>query len=140
MLPFGKLCLWHQFDLTHISYVKLALAILFQSVFYACFVLFPTSIINNMTQLGMVWARFIFPMWFLGGFQFSWYALFNTVPILAYINLLNPMIYVTEAARVALLGQEGYINFWLCLLAIAFFSAFFLYLSLRNLKKKLDYV
>ena len=140
MVPIGKLCLWNQFDLTHISYFKLTLAILFQSMFYACFVLFPASIINNMTQLGMVWARFIFPMWFLGGFQFSWHALHNTVPILAYINLFNPMIYITEAVRVALLGQEGYINFWLCLIAITGFSAFFLYLSLYKLKKKLDYV
>lgn len=140
MVPIGKICLWYQFDLTQISYVKLACAILFQSMFYACFVLFPASIINNMSHLGMVWARFIFPMWFLGGFQFSWTALYKTVPLLAYINLLNPMIYITEAVRIALLGQEGYINFWLCLLAITGFSALFLYLSLRNLKKKLDYV
>lgn len=140
MIPIGKICLWHQFDLTHISYIKLLLAILCQSIFYGCFVLFPASIINNMTQLGMVWARFIFPMWFLGGFQFSWMALLKTVPLLAYINLFNPMIYITEAVRIALLGQEGYINFWLCLLAIICFSLFFLYISLRNLKKKLDYV
>lgn len=140
MIPIGKLCLWHQFDLTQISYFKLTLAIIFQSFFYACFVLFPASIVNNMTQMGMVWSRFIFPMWFLGGFQFSWTALHNTVPVLAYINLFNPMIYITEAVRIALLGQENFINFWLCLLAITLFSMFFLYLSLYNLKKKLDYV
>lgn len=140
MIPIGKLCLFNQFDLTHICYYKLALIILFQSIFYACFVLFPASIINNMMQLGTVWARFIFPMWFLGGFQFSWTALYETLPILAYINLCNPMIYITEAVRVALLGQEGYLNFWLCLFVIILYSCFFLSIALRNLKRKLDYV
>ena len=140
MVPVGKLCLWNQFDLSQISYIKLILAILFQSMFYACFVLFPASIVKNMTQIGVVWARFIFPMWFMGGFQFSWFALHKTIPMLAYITLLNPMMYITEAVRISLLGQEGYINFWLCLVAITGFSALFLGLSFRNLKQKLDYV
>lgn len=140
MVPIGKLCLWHQFDLTQVSYFKLALAIIFQSMFYACFVLFPSSIVKNMTQIGIVWARFIFPMWFMGGFQFSWVALHKMLPSVAYVILFNPMMYITEAVRIALLGQEGYINFWLCLLAITCFSALFLFLSLQDLKKKLDYV
>lgn len=140
IFPVGKICLWYQFDLVQISYFKLVLAIFFQAVFYACFVLFPSSIVNTMSQMSTVWSRYIFPMWFLGGFQFSWLALYKTVPLLAYVNLCNPMIYITEAMRIALLGQEGYMNFWLCLLAIGLFSLIFLYLSLKNLKKKLDYV
>lgn len=140
MFPIGKLCLWNQLDLTQVSYFKLVLAILFQSMFFATFVLFTASLVKNMAQIGVVWARFIFPMWFMGGFQFSWIALHKMLPSVAYFILLNPMMYITEAVRVALLGQEDFINFWLCLVAITGFSALFLYLALRNLKKKLDYV
>ena len=93
-----------------------------------------------MSKLGSVWARYIFPMWFMGGFQFSWTALHHVLPIVAYINLLNPMIYITEAMRVALLGQADYINFWLCLVAMVIFSCVCFAAGMRNLKQRLDFV
>lgn len=140
MLPLGKVLLWKQFDLSQVSFVKLALAIFFQSIFYACFVLFPASHANNLSQMRTVWTRFIFPMWIMGGFQFSWMALHNVLPYISYIALLNPLLYITELLRIALLGQEGFINFWLCICALILFSGLFLFLSMRTLKKKLDYI
>lgn len=140
MLPIGWVSLWGQWHLMDISYFKLVLAVLFQSIFYACFVLWAASMIANMSKLGTVWARFIFPMWFMGGFQFSWLSLHHAMPILAYINVINPMIYITESMRAAMLGQEGYVNFWICLIAIAVYSVLSLALGIRNLKKRLDFV
>jgi ABC-type multidrug transport system permease subunit len=93
-----------------------------------------------MSELGTVWSRMIFPMWFMGGFQFSWFAFYKVFPTMAIISLCNPMIYLTEMTRVAISGQEGYINFWLCVLAAIGFAALFMFLALYRLKKKLDYV
>lgn len=140
MIPVGKICLWYQFDLTQVHYGKLALALIAQSIFYACFTLLAASVIPNMHKLGSVWARFIFPMWFLGGFQFSWKALHAAVPLFAYIDLINPVIYITESTRSALQGQVEYLNFWFCLFAIIFFSALSLMLAIRILRKRLDFV
>jgi ABC-type polysaccharide/polyol phosphate export permease len=140
MLPIGKLSLWYQLDLSQINYLQLALAIIFQNIFCACFVIWASSVIENMSKLSSVWARFIFPMWFMGGFQFSWMSLYHVLPIVAWIDLINPMIYITESTRVALLGQADYLNFWVCLLAITFFSGVCLAMGMRNLKKRRDYV
>lgn len=140
MIPLGKLCLWNQFDLGIVDYPKLIGAIFAINLFYASFALWITSKVPNMAKMGQVWMRFIFPMWFLGGFQFSWMASYKTIPSFALANLINPMIYITEAVRVALLGQEGFINFWLCLLAIVFFAAASLYFGITSLKKRLDFV
>lgn len=139
-LPMGKLALWHEFDLTNFSYAKLLIILVAQNIFYAGFVLWATSKVPNIMQAENIWMRYIFPMWFMGGFQFSWHALYEAIPILAYINLLNPMIYITEAARVAMLGQEGYLNFWACIGVILIFSAFWFIMGMRNLKHRLDYV
>lgn len=139
MLPIGKLSLWNQLDLGHISYSKLMLIFIVQNVFYACFVMWLASI-TTMSKFEDVWCRFTFPMWFLGGFQFSWSSLYHTIPILAFINLINPMVYITEALRAAMLGQADYLNFWLCISALISFSLFFLALGMRNLKKRLDFV
>ncbi len=140
MFPLGKICLWNQLDLTQINYFKFLVIVIFQCIFYACFVLWAASIIANMSKLGSIWSRFIFPMWFMGGFQFSWLALYKAIPLLAYINILNPMIYITEAMRAAVLGQSGYINFYICLLAITFYSLTCFTLGMRNLKKRLDFI
>lgn len=140
VLPVGKLCLFNQLDVTQIDFFKLILAVIFQSMFYACFVIWAASVIDNMSKLGTVWARFIFPMWFMGGFQFSWMSLYHVLPIVAWIDLINPMIYITESTRAALLGQADYLNFWLCLVAITFFSAICFLLGMWNLKKRLDFI
>jgi hypothetical protein len=140
MLPIGKLTLWNQLDLTQIDYFKFFISLFFQNIFYACFVLWAASIVENASKLGSIWARYIFPMWFMGGFQFSWIALHNAMPVVSYIILLNPMMYITEATRASVLGQSDYINFWICLVAIAIFSALCLAVGMRNLQKRLDFV
>ena len=140
MLPIGKLTLWNQLDLAQINYLKLFLALIFQSIFGACFTIWASTMIDNMSQMNNVWMRYIFPMWFMGGFQFSWKSVYHVLPIVAWINLINPMIYNTESVRVALLGQDDYLNFWLCIMAISLFSVIFMTIGMSNLKKKLDYV
>lgn len=140
MFPIGKLCLWNQLDLTDVNYPKLMLAIFCSSLFYAGFALWVASIVPNIAKMGQVWSRFIFPLWFLGGFQFSWDASYKTIPSFAIANLLNPMIYITEAVRVALLGQEGFINFWLCLTAILVFAGVAFYFGITRLRKRLDFI
>ncbi len=140
MIPVGKLCLWNQLDLMQINYPKLALALIFQSLFCACFALFVSSWIEHVGKMGTIWSRCVFPMWFMGGFAFSWKALYSVWPAVAWIDLINPMIYVTESTRVAILGQENFLNFWLCLVAIAFFSALCFVVGMRKLKRRLDYV
>ena len=126
IFPIGKLCLWNQLDLMNVQYPRFLLVVLFQSTFYACFLLWAASITANISKLGTIWARFIFPMWFMGGFQFSWTALHKALPLVSYINLANPMMYITEAIRSTIFEQMDYINYWLCLGMIAFFSLLFL--------------
>ena len=132
--------LWNQFDLGAINYFQLFLALIFQNIFYACFVIWASSMIDNMSQLSNIWSRFVFPMWFMGGFQFYWMSLYRVNSLVAYIDLCNPMIYITESMRIAMLGQADYLNFWLCLGMIAVFSVITFSVGLWNLKKQLDFI
>lgn len=141
MIPLGKICLWHSFDLTRVQYGKLLLTLIFQNIFCASFTLLAGSLIKDLMHLGSIWSRCIFPMWFMGGFYFSWYALYAIFPLVAWIDLINPMIYSTEAMRISILGtQEGFLNFWICLCALLFFSVVSLLCGMHNIKKRLDYV
>lgn len=140
VIPMGKLILWNQFNLTQIHIIKFTLMIILVGIFYGVFTLWISSLCKNISKVGNVWMRFIYPLWFLGGFQFSWKVLHQLVPKLAYLNLLNPMTYIMEGIRASLLGQEGYISTWYCIGALLIFIGFFGWRAMIRLKKRLDYI
>lgn len=140
VIPMGKLVLWNQFDLTAISWPHFAFFILLVALFYGVFTLWIASKSESVDKMGNVWMRFIFPMWFLGGFQFSWQALYNIMPGLAYVGLVNPMTYVMEGVRATVLGQTGYLSFWLAAIVLLFFIIGFGYSAITRLKVRLDFV
>jgi len=126
------------FDLAAFSFFKFLLIFLLASLFYGAYTIFIVTRVSEMTQIGNVWMRFVYPLWFLGGYQFSWKSLQSLAPTLAYVNLLNPMIYIMEGTRAAVLGQEGYLNFWLCAGMITLFYAISVIAGIVLLKRRLD--
>ncbi len=140
VIPLGKIVLLNKLSFFNIAFFKLALLILCSAFFYSSLVIWIASIIDDVSKLGNAWLRVIFPMWFLGGFQFSWSAMEKVVPYVAYFNLLNPMVYITEGARASIIGQGGYLNFWICILMILFFSGLSIVCGFFKLKKRLDFI
>jgi len=140
VLPLGKLILWNQFDLTKISIIKFLIIVITANLFYGVYTLWLASMISSMKQIGQVWTRYNFPLYFLGCSQFSWETLYNQAPILAYINLLNPVTLIMEGTRAAFLGQDGYLPFWYCTLGLTGFILLYGLHALVRLKKRLDFV
>ncbi len=140
VLPISKLLAWNSLDLSKLSYGKFLLILMLSNVFYAAFTLWVTSRVKGMEQIGSVWMRFVYPLWFLGGFQYSWKVLYLFSPMLAYISLINPMIYVMEGARAAVLGQEGSLNYWVCVVMLFLFTILCTWHGLKRLRKQLDYI
>jgi len=136
----GKLRLWNSFSLAGVHYGKFALIFLLTNIFYAILGLWVTSFIYSLMNFDSVWMRIIFPMWFLGCFQFSWAALYQASPVIAYIDLINPITYISEGTRAAILGQQGSLNFWVCVGAIIVFIVIGWTHALLRLKRRLDFV
>ncbi len=140
MLPIGKLILWNQFALAQVSWIRLIPFFTLSSILYGSVTLLFASYIKNMDMMNSLWTRIIFPAWFLGGFQFSWEMVHKVSPYVSYLLLANPILYVIEGTRAALLGQEGYLPFWLCCCVIALLSILFTWLSYKKMKERLDFV
>ncbi len=140
ILPISKLLVWHKLDLSQLSLIKFGLIFMLTNIFYAAFTIWVTSRVSGIEKIGSVWMRFVYPLWFLGGFQYSWKVLYNFSPTLAYLSFINPMIYVMEGARAAILGQEGSLNFWFCAGMLTLFTILCSWHGLRQLKKRLDYI
>ena len=140
ILPVSKLILWNRFDLSNLHVPKFILAFVMVNFLYGALTVWTISRVKSAAKIGSVWMRFIYPMWYLGGFQFTWYVMHRFFPAFAYVNLLNPMSYVMEVIRGSILGAEGYINYWLCLMMLLFFIVFFMWHGIRRLKKQLDFI
>lgn len=139
IIPIGKILLWHSFSLQYFSFSKFYFLLLIASIFFGFFSIFVTSITKDVySGFDNIWIRVIFPMWFLGGFQFSWKTLYSISPIIAYINLLNPLVYALEGGRAAALSPELSLPYWYCIGALLLFSCLFGYIGIQNLKKRLD--
>ena len=139
VLPLGKLILGSNLKLEFISCIKFYFILTISSLFFGFFAIFIASLGKNLhSELDNIWMRFIFPMWFLGGAQFSWQNLYCASPTFAYINLLNPVVYALEGARSVILNPQLSLPYWKCVLALLFFTIIFGYRGIHNLKKRMD--
>lgn len=139
ILPVGKLILWNEFSLEYFSVFKFLLMLIVSSMFFGFFSIFITSFCKDIySGLDNIWIRIIFPMWFLGGFQFSWKTLYAASPLLAYINLCNPLVYALEGTRAAVLNPQDSLPYELCVFALMVFTFVFGYAGIQKLKKRLD--
>ena len=110
------------------------------ALFFSVFAIWVASFVKSPHQMGKVFIRFIFPLWFFGGLQFTWFKLYGVAPLLAYMDLLNPYIYATEAMRTALLGPTANLDFGFCLGMLLFLMIFCFTHAYWRFKKQLDFV
>ena len=112
LLPFGKLVLYNSFNLATVSWANFDVAVL-ANVFFGIFTLAMIAHVGTMSKMRNIWMRFIWPLWFLGCYQFSWKAIYPLSAPFAYVLLCNPITFVTEGMRGALLGTSDFLP-WEC--------------------------
>jgi len=140
VLPVCKIFFGKHLDFSEFSLFYYVLMFVVSCIFFAAFTLWLVGMIKDMEHSGSVWMRFIYPLWTLGGFQFSYEVMSSFNPTLGYVSLCNPLLYLMEGTRAAILGQEGYINIWVCVAVVLIFSVLFALHGLHRIKKRLDYV
>lgn len=140
IIPFGKILFWNSFSLIAVSWIKFAIILILANIFYGVFTIAITAHVGAMSKMEDVWSRFIFPLWFMGGYMFSWESIYELSQPLAYVLLGNPILYVMEGTRAALLGQEGCLPWEICCAAILGFIAIGWIYGKYKMKRLLDFV
>lgn len=140
ILPMGKLILWDRFDFSQLNWFKFALMYVSIALFNGFFALVPVSLVNGMRGFVRYQMRFGSQLVFFSGFQYSWAMMTMAIPILGYLNLLNPLLYAFEGIHAAVLGQGNYINFWICLGFLWMATVSSAILIVKRFKKRLDCV
>ncbi len=138
ILPLSMLVLWNNFPLDQFSVIKMLFIFIASNLFYGFFSLWIASLIPNMDGISNIWMRVIFPLWWLGGYQFSWQAMNEVSPITAKIMLFNPILYTSEGMRAAVLGQQGYVPFWGSFFALLLATLIVGTIGTKKMLKRLD--
>lgn len=140
VLPIAKLVFWNELSFTSIAWGKFIAIFILQNFFFGFLTLFLASILYDIRAIRHVFRRFVFPLWWLGGYTFSFNQVYNYSPKLSYLALCNPLLYAFEGIRGAILGQQGYINFWCCLLMLFIATSVLACFAINNLFTRLDCV
>ena len=138
ILPMGMLILGKHLSFEHTNWFYFIIMLLLTHIFYGAITMFMTSITPSVDYLTSIRSRYMFPLWFLGGYQTIWSVIYHKVPWVGALLLLNPITYTMEGLRASILGQQGYIPLWINIVALLGFSTLFAYLGIRILKRRLD--
>lgn len=140
MIILGKAIFYSSFALTSVAWGKLITITMLANMLYGLLALAIAAHVGQVAKIGNVWSRFIFPLWFLGGFQFSWAAMHKASTALSYVLLLNPITYIMEGTRAAMLGQHEYLSWWTCFGLLSLFTIGCWFIAYNRMKKMLDFV
>ena len=138
LLFLSKLILRDNFSLSSIHYPKMILCWIMAHILFGFFGIFVSSMTRSFEYVTTIRQRILFPIWFLGCYQFTWYMLYKANPTIAYLNLINPVVYVLEGIRGSINTGHETIPFHLCIIAITLFTLIFAFLGITNFKKRLD--
>ncbi|MBS0622558.1 MAG: hypothetical protein JSR80_06335 [Verrucomicrobia bacterium] len=134
----GKLIFWNQFDLSLVSWHQLVMGFLVCNLFFGTFALWIVSIFHRVSDVGRLYFRFLNPLFILGCYFFTWEAATTLSPAIGYLCLIDPISYVMEGMRAAILGPSGYLPFWVSFAALCAFIALLGTHACRRLRKQLD--
>jgi len=140
ILPVFKLLLGSRMDLSHFLFLKFVLMFFAVCLFTGSFFLLVASFVKNSNKVDNVGIRLLFPMWFFGATQYSWVVMYSVNSKIGYAMFANPLVYAMEGIHAAVLGQQGYLPFWICFFVLCCFTIVCGFVGIRVFKKRLDFV
>jgi hypothetical protein len=140
LFPMANFLLPQPIAYSSINWVRALLMMLISNFFNGALIVWSASFIHDMRRLGQVWSRLLQPLWFFGGFQFTWAVLHKKFYWLSYVALANPVMLATEGMRSAILGPDGFLPFWPTAATLALMTGVLLTHAIVRYKKYLDLV
>jgi len=138
--PVAKLILGDSFTTNNASWLMTYLILYVGSLCCAAYTLFVVCTIKSSRTLRSFWMRINFSLITFGGLFIPWMVTKKFSSILGYLILLNPLLYITEGLRSAILNDPQYIQAPICIAALLVFSIFFTLLAWHYFKKRVDHI
>jgi ABC-2 type transport system permease protein len=134
VLPVARLIMGpiDELTLAHAGMVLLV-TLLGASAFSVLGLLLGTRI--NPQQIGLMFSVVVAPMIFFGCAYYPWQGL-DAVPLLKYLVLINPLVYVAEGMRGALTPELPHMSLWVVIAALLGITVAFWLLGIRSFERR----
>ena len=86
-------------------------------------------------QIGVLFGIILTPLIFFGCTYYPWQGL-NVLPVMKYLVLLNPLVYVSEGLRAALTPTLPHMPLWLVIGGLSLMTGTFWVLGMRTFRKR----
>ena len=118
MLPFypvAKLILANHFYTAHTHWLYTFLILYLGSFCISAYQAFIVCFLKKSSEFDNIWPRFNQVLISLGGFWIPRAIISKFSPLLGYVVLLNPYLYITEGLRQAILGGDQFMPLYVCI-------------------------
>lgn len=139
-VPVTKLVMQDRFVLSNASFWQMGMVIFCGALFCCSYAMASQTWISSSRKIKNLWLRLYYPMLMLAGSMCPWKAYMKVSPLLGYITLCNPLMYLSEAMRSAILGGDEFFSVSLSLIVIIASTVVCIALSLYNFKKRVDHI
>ena len=138
--PIAKLYLRGFFDVSSTDWGTVLIVLFIGSLFCNAYNVFACCYLKSSLDLSNFWMRWNSPLMTFGGFFIPWFVMYEFSPWLGRLVLLNPLLYVTEGLRGAILGGGHFIPLGYCLLGMIAGTVLFTGLAMKLFKSRVDHI
>jgi ABC-type polysaccharide/polyol phosphate export permease len=138
--PSAKLILQGNMDTSATSWPSLLLILALSALVCSSFNVFIACFLTKTSQLSHLWPRCNEPLLMLGGFWVPWFVVWQFSPMLGKLALLNPLLYVTDGVRQAILGGDQFLSIRVASTGLLVFSLIFVALACCFFKRRVDHI
>src|SRR5579885_3447417 len=124
--PVAKLLMQDHFVTAEVSWPIVIIMLYLSALCCAAYMQCIICVINNIRTVRRFWMRVNFMLITLGGLFIPWHIVSDFSPTLGYITLLNPLIYITEGLRRAIIGTPNFLPVTTCAIALVVYSCLFI--------------
>ncbi len=137
--PMAKLMFGATIDTSNTSWPSLFVILYLGALCCSAYHQLAACILKQ-NQITMFWVRINHILIMFGGLWVPLQAMHTYSPVLGYLARLNPIIYLSEGIKQAVVGGKEFLPLAHCAIALFVFSIIFIVLSWHFFKKRVDHI
>lgn len=138
--PIAKIVMGSYFNISATNWLQVSLLLLAGSLFITSFNLCTQLLVKDSLSIDNLWLRCYYPLLVLGGGMFSWPVINQFSWLLGAIALFNPLIYLADGLREAILGTGEYFSCGLSLTVLLILFVVCMYFACKIFKRRIDHI
>jgi ABC-2 type transport system permease protein len=138
--PIVKLMLGESFNTVNASWPATFFMLFLGTLCCSAYLILALCILPSSKHISSLWMRVNIPLLWLGGLWAPLSIMKKTIPWLGFIAHFNPIMYITEGLRSAILGSQDFLSMEICACAMLGFTALSTMLAFYFFKNKTDHI